>query len=110
MNLGDDGTFVSGFYLEAARYSLEEKIIVEARPRELYNKMPVLLLIPSQKEALDSTSEYTCPSYRTLARFGTLSTTGHSTNFLLNIQLPCASGTARHWIKRSVALFASLSD
>lgn len=47
MDAGTDGTFMSGFYLEAARYDVDEKIIVEARPRELYSKMPALLLIPS---------------------------------------------------------------
>ena len=105
-----DGTFITGLYLEAAQYSLTEKRLIEAKPRELYSKMPILLFTPINEilNALDN--QYECPCYRTLARFGTLSTTGHSTNFMLMVYLPCKDGEGRHWIKRSVALFASLND
>ncbi|KAH0572596.1 Dynein heavy chain [Spironucleus salmonicida] len=112
----NDGSYISGLYLEASRFDMELGMLVEARPRELYSKMPIIRLIPiivGSKEAQNTDVDdnlYCCPCYRTLARFGTLSTTGHSTNFLLNVAVPCQSGSARHWIKRSVALFASLSD
>lgn len=98
-------------YLEAARLDENTLTLTEARPRELYYKMPIIKFIPRQRDEgeMDKTL-YDCPCYRTTARFGTLSTTGHSTNFLLNVSLPCAEGTRRHWIKRSVAMFAGLSD
>lgn len=107
----DDATHVSGLYLEAARLDEATLLLAEARPRELYYKMPVLRFVPRVKGGgTDGSPAYDCPCYRTVARFGTLSTTGHSTNFLLYVRLPCANGAARHWIKRSVALFAGLSD
>jgi len=106
----DDGSYITGLYLEAAIYDMAQQRLDEARPRELYYKMPVLVFTPvvGAKEARED--QYECPCYRTLARFGTLSTTGHSTNFMLMVYLPCRPGEGRHWTKRSVALFASLSD
>lgn len=33
-------------------------------------------------------AHYTCPIYRTAERKGVLRTTGHSSNFILNVQVP----------------------
>lgn len=91
-------------------YNSDTKVLQEARARELQFKMPLIVFTPTKIENNLEKTGYECPCYRTLARFGTLSTTGHSTNFMLYVQLPCEEGSGRHWIKRSVALFASLSD
>jgi dynein heavy chain len=51
---------------------------------------------------------YECPVYKTLTRQGELSTTGHSTNFILYMELPSGSRDSRFWVLRGVALFTSL--
>jgi dynein heavy chain len=76
--------------------------------------MPMIWLKPGVKgkEACNSarnTELYDCPVYRTSKRAGTLSTTGHSTNYVMAIKIP-TSQYPTHWIKRGVALLTQLDD
>ena len=73
--------------------------------------MPVIWLEPVlEKDAIDEKA-YQCPLYKTLERFGTLSTTGHSTNFVVEVMLPMQQkNTASHWIKRGVAMVTQDND
>ena len=46
---------------------------------------------------------YKCPVYKTSQRAGELSTTGHSTNFVLYLDLNTEE-EPDHWVRRGVAM------
>lgn len=69
--------------------------------------MPLVWLKPQQHRAKPASGIYDCPVYKTTTRAGTLSTTGHSTNFIMMLELGTELQPA-HWINRGVALFTAL--
>ena len=103
----ENGAILYGFFMEGARWSESENTIVESNPKELYTSMPPIYFKPIVNKP-PAAGVYRCPVYKTLTRAGTLSTTGHSTNFVLPIELP-SNVDGEHWIKRGVACLVSLN-
>lgn len=104
----DDGCYIRGLYMEGARWDSEVHQMGESRPKELFTEFPIIWLKPEQFRKKPEAGIYDCPVYKTLTRAGTLSTTGHSTNFVMMIE--CATDKEQsHWINRGVALFTGLS-
>lgn len=70
--------------------------------------LPVLHIQPVLSlPAIDS--RYICPLYKTSIRAGVLSTTGHSTNFVLAILLPSIQKQS-YWILKGTALLIQVTD
>ena len=106
-----DGAYIHGLYLEGCRWDSEQGVLEESQPKVLYTKMPFIWMKPMKRDDITVKHTYECPVYKTLERFGTLSTTGHSTNFVSMIKLPIQRRVSEaHWIKRGVAMVCSLSD
>jgi len=103
-----DGAYIFGMFLEGARWDASVQLLQESRPKELYTEIPIVHLLPIANRKAPTDGFYLCPIYKTLARFGVLSTTGHSTNFVMMIEIP-SSEKEVHWVKRGVAGFASLN-
>jgi dynein heavy chain len=104
----------------------DEMVLDESRPKELYVPFPCIYFKPEKDRVLpygptpwfatkDTEAEndpnqitaYVCPMYKTLKRAGLLMTSGHSTNYIMNIEVPSKKPQS-WWIKRSVALFCGL--
>jgi len=104
-----DGCYIYGLFLEGARWDSAHGHLAEPLRRQLYSEMPPIWLRPCETKKLSTTGRltYTAPVYKTSKRAGTLSTTGHSTNYVLAIQLN-STLPEKHWIKRGAALLTQL--
>lgn len=119
-----EGAYIRGLFMEGARWDAKNHVIGESLPRELFIEMPLIHLAPDERSKVPivkgvpehytgsrygTAHVYMCPIYKTSLRQGTLSTTGHSTNFVMYIRIPMAPDSSqKHWIKRGVALLTQL--
>ena len=107
-------------FMEGARWDDDRGCINEALPKVLFDMFPVILMVPVTK-ANDKTppNVYNCPVYKTSERRGVLSTTGHSTNFVMTMQVPILADdddettwddTETYWIRRGTAMLTGLDE
>jgi dynein heavy chain len=110
----EDGVNIHGLQLEGASWDFDRIVLREQSPGELHIEMPVIWLEPINVSKLKKAGYYECPLYKTSSRAGELSTTGHSTNFVMYFYLKCDDRTpnknADHWIRRGTALLTQLDN
>eukprot|EP00940_MAST-03C_sp_MAST-3C-sp2_P003227 g3227.t1 len=97
----DDGIFISGLYMDGARWDVDAHLIRDSHPGELLSLCPVIHFIPEVNHKLKD-GLYECPVYKTSTRAGQLSTTGMSTNFVLAVEFPIDTDQST-WILRGAA-------
>jgi len=95
-----EGFFISGLYLQGARFDLASGMIEKSRPREMYCEMPVILAKSVPSERLEEKGVFFCPVYKTEQRGPT---------FVFMAQIRTKSPSAR-WVMAGVALIMDLAD
>ena len=121
----EQGMIIYGMFLEGAAWSNDTMGLVDSQPRVLLTPMASIWLKPKVKSKEVEEDEeggaedtmpsaeapiYSMPLYNTSCRFGTLSTTGHSTNFIKYLIVSAGSHDAAYWTKRGTAAFLQESD
>ncbi|XP_063587791.1 dynein axonemal heavy chain 3-like [Penaeus indicus] len=115
----DEGMYTWGFFLEGARWDREQRCLVDMVPKQLHDQLPIILFqpapMPEEDEGGPAAAEeevpgmYRCPVYRTSDRSGTISTTGHSSNYILDLILPSQLPQS-YWVARGAAALTQLDD
>lgn len=115
----EDGCYTYGMYLEGARWNNTTHMLDDSKPKQLYTELPMIWFLPKKNRRKPETVSititsfllfqgiYNCPVYKVLSRAGTLSTTGHSTNFVMFLELP-SKEAEDIWINAGVAAFLAL--
>jgi dynein heavy chain len=103
------GAYVYGLFMEGGRFDREKMVMADSKPRELFDSMPCIWLKPVVVADYQPKDVYDCPLYKTSLRAGTLSTTGHSTNFVVALPIPTQKDQ-NHWIRRGCAMLCMLDD
>jgi dynein heavy chain len=112
--LPEDGIYVSGLFLEGARWDFDEARLVEPQAMSLYAVMPVVHFLPivprtdgKKKAAADSGPVmYSCPMYLYPIRTGTR----ERPSFMRMVELDAGDFSTDFWIKRGTALLLALSQ
>ncbi|XP_028297484.1 dynein heavy chain 6, axonemal-like, partial [Gouania willdenowi] len=103
-----DGVLVHGMFMDASRWDDVNMVMEDSLPRVMNAMLPVVHFEP-QLNSEPEPDLYPAPLYKTSARAGTLSTTGHSTNFVVTVMLP-SKRPCDYWISKGSALLCQLND
>jgi len=113
----EDGVYVYGFFLEGARWNADKMSLDDSLPKKLFSQAPAMHFQPVRNREKPTEGIYRCPVYKILTRWGVLATTGHSSNFILWLEIPSDRNNIKNnlgladqdvWIKAGVAAFCSL--
>ncbi|KAI8730841.1 dynein heavy chain 6, axonemal, partial [Biomphalaria glabrata] len=98
LDVPDDGVLVHGLYMDGFAWNWDHMTVGDQLKGQMQANLPVMHMDPRLDYEPDL-SLYPAPLYKTAARAGTLSTTGHSTNFVVTVHLP-SSNTQDYWIAK----------
>ncbi|CAK8992468.1 unnamed protein product [Durusdinium trenchii] len=103
----EEGIYIHGLFMDGAAWSYDDMAIDDQEFGTMFVKSPIINFIPWKAELV--WEKYRCPIYKTSIRAGTLSTTGHSTNFVLAIEVETLMDPS-YWTLKGAAMLTMLND
>jgi len=113
------GAYINGLFMAGARWCDDGMHVEESFPKVLWDEMSIIQIKPTEitKDAMEPDKLYQCPIYKTSERKGVLSTSGHSSNFIMWVGIPHSckgfsadGGGESYWTKRGVAFISQTDD
>ena len=95
-----EGCYIHGLFMEGARWDMNGGNLDESRMKELFPKMPVMLVKSLPTAKVDNTDTFACPVYKTQERGP-----GYVCTFNLKTKQP-----ARKWVIGGVALIMDVLE
>eukprot|EP00442_Polarella_glacialis_P024664 CAMPEP_0115137118 /NCGR_PEP_ID=MMETSP0227-20121206/56805_1 /TAXON_ID=89957 /ORGANISM="Polarella glacialis, Strain CCMP 1383" /LENGTH=5027 /DNA_ID=CAMNT_0002544335 /DNA_START=143 /DNA_END=15226 /DNA_ORIENTATION=+ len=110
-----EGAYINGLFMDGARWDDDNMCVEDSFPKVLWSEMAPIWLRPVEinKDTEDRTKVYQAPIYKTSERKGVLSTSGHSSNFIMWLGIPHSCNGVHNesfWTKRGVALISQTDD
>lgn len=103
------GVNMHGNFIEGAKWDYKRKQIDDMDHKVALTLFPVIWLEPCFEEEMKLDRVYQCPLYKTSQRRGELTTTGHSTNFIMMLMLP-SEVNPDNWVRRGTAMLCMTDD
>eukprot|EP00913_Durusdinium_trenchii_P035916 g33606.t1 len=123
----EEGIYIHGLFMDGAAWSYDDMAIDDQERKTIgafkrlpscifgcqefgtmFVKSPIINFIPWKDKKVNN-EKYRCPIYKTSIRAGTLSTTGHSTNFVLAIEVETLMDPS-YWTLKGAAMLTMLND
>merc|ERR1712146_529566 len=104
----EDGVLVHGVFMDAFRWDDDAGCVADSLPGQMKAYLPLMHMVPAQNFTPPA-EDYIAPLYKTSVRAGVLSTTGHSTNFVVAVHLPAKQHRLLGFQGCSLALPARMS-
>ncbi|EGR31243.1 hypothetical protein IMG5_115030 [Ichthyophthirius multifiliis] len=103
-----NGAYITGLFIEGCQFDCYKGVLDDSEPGQMYTQAPVIEFIPTEQYK-PKPEDYKMPAYKTTVRAGTLSTTGHSTNFIIAIDTP-SKQKSDYWVLKGAAFVCALND
>jgi dynein heavy chain len=104
----EEGIYIHGIFMDGAGWDYDDMVITDQEFGVMYIKAPIIHMIP-WKDKKRNLEKFNMPLYKTSVRAGTLSTTGHSTNYVLSVEIDTVE-KPEYWILKGAAMLTMLND